>query len=205
MYAGGKPYYALIDMLGQPASYFCLRNDQWQFVALDTGLKDANPVFHRGTSLQETEVTWLKDRVAQANGRKTLLLSHHPLFSAYEKIAGHAINRNPFAQVKDVLSQVTAWFWGHEHDLIIYKRFPDASNVLGRCLGHGAIPVDVSERISRKAAVPVEDIKLATTQTGNLFQNGYVLLNLRESTAEVTYYQYDVEADTESVLYTEPL
>jgi 3',5'-cyclic AMP phosphodiesterase CpdA len=205
MYAGGKPYYALIDILGQPASYFCLRNDHWQFVALDTGLKDANPVLHRGTSLQETEVTWLKDRVAQANGRKTLLLSHHQLFSAYEKIAGRAINRALFAQVKNILPQVTAWFWGHEHDLIIYKRFADASNVLGHCLGHGAIPVDVSERISRTAAVPVEDVKLAKTRTGNLFQNGYVLLRLRETVAEATYYQYDVEADTEAVLYTESL
>ena len=37
MYAGGAPYYGLLDRLGQPASFFCLRNADWQFVAMDTG------------------------------------------------------------------------------------------------------------------------------------------------------------------------
>ena len=44
MYAGGQPYYDVIDMLGQPASYFCLQNDHWQFLAMDTSLHDSNPV-----------------------------------------------------------------------------------------------------------------------------------------------------------------
>jgi len=43
MFCGGAPYYKLIDQLGQPASYFCLRNDNWQFLAMDTGLHDNNP------------------------------------------------------------------------------------------------------------------------------------------------------------------
>ena len=34
MYSGGVPYYHLIKKLGQPASYFCLRNANWQFIGL---------------------------------------------------------------------------------------------------------------------------------------------------------------------------
>ena len=34
LYAGGEGYYWLLDELGQPASYFCLRNDHWQILAI---------------------------------------------------------------------------------------------------------------------------------------------------------------------------
>lgn len=204
MYAGGKSYYTLIDMLGQPASYFCLRNDLWQFIAVDTGYNDARPVdFGAATSLRETEVDWLRERVRQRQGRKTVLLSHHQLFSAYEKTNGHWINRALMAQVKDILPQVTAWFWGHEHDLIVYKKFPEGGNFLGRCLGHGAIPVGINERVPGEAAIPVEDVRLSADSSGDLFQNGYVILELQQSIAEVTYYQYDADIDQETVLFRE--
>jgi len=206
MYAGGKPYYTLIDMLGQPASYFCLRNDHWQFAALDTGFNDANPLDVRSsTSLSDTEVDWLKDRIAQSDGRKTVLLSHHQLFSAYEKIAGEPVNQALLAQVKDVLAQVTAWFWGHEHDLVIYEPFESGGNVLGRCLGHGAIPISIDNRLSEAAAVPLEDVKLDRYESSNMFQHGYVTLHLMDSQAKVAYYQYDTDADRLSELHSETL
>ncbi len=206
MYAGGEAYYTLIDMLGQPASYFCLRNDHWQFVALDTGYEDASPV-HIGsaTALRETEADWLRNMVRRAGERKTVLLSHHQLFSAYEKTASERVNQALFAQVEDVLSRVTAWFWGHEHDLIVYERFEDGGNVLGRCLGHGGIPVGIGERAPDEAELPIEDVRLATDGTGTLFQNGYVMLQLQGPTAEVTYYQYDASEDRETVLHSETL
>lgn len=205
MYSGGKPYYTLIDMLGQPASYFCLRNEHWQFVALDTGLNDVNPVLHTATSLRETEVGWLKERIDQADGRKTVLLSHHQLFSAYERIAGRTVNEALFAQVRDVLPQVAAWFWGHEHNLVVYESFAEGGDVLGRCIGHGAFPVGVDEPVPDAPAVPVEDVKLAADQTGGLFQHGYVMLELEGPTAEATYYQYDADSNQETPLYSEAL
>ncbi len=70
MYAGGGRYYTVLDMLGQPASYFCLRNDEWQFIALDTGLHDSDPVARTATFLEDTEVEWLKDKVRNAGGRR---------------------------------------------------------------------------------------------------------------------------------------
>ena len=43
MYSGGSGYYWLVDRIGQQSSYFCLQNDDWQFLAMDTGHNDSDP------------------------------------------------------------------------------------------------------------------------------------------------------------------
>jgi 3',5'-cyclic AMP phosphodiesterase CpdA len=201
MYAGGGPYYAVIKMLGQPASYFCLRNDDWQFIALDTGLHDANPLAEgAATFLEDTEAAWLKDKIATAAGRKTILLSHHQLFSATDKIGGGPVNTRLLGQIADVLPQVTAWLWGHEHSLVIYKRF---QNVLGRCIGHGAFPVPVDLDEAAAADVPIEDVRLDKDRTGGLFLHGYAMVKLDGPAATATYYQYNAETGEEIEKFTE--
>ena len=206
MYSGGKPYYTLIDMLGQPASCFCLRNDHWQFVALDTGYNDANPTVQSATFLHEEEVKWLKERIRQADGRITVLLSHHQLFTKYEQIASQAINQVLLKQVQEVLPRITVWFWGHEHNLVIYKRFAvtDGVEVFGRCIGHGAIPIGVDEVATSMAPeIPVENVHLAKDHKEPLLQHGYVTMQLRDDKAEVIYYQYDADVDEETILCKE--
>ena len=44
LYAGGEGYYWLIDELGQPASYFCLRNDDWQILAIGAPPEIGDPM-----------------------------------------------------------------------------------------------------------------------------------------------------------------
>jgi 3',5'-cyclic AMP phosphodiesterase CpdA len=202
MYSGGHPYYTVIDMLGQPASYFCLRNEHWQFLTLDTGLHDANPSqAGQPTWLEDSEVAWLKDKVNNAGGRKTILLSHHQLFTAYERIGNQAVNQRLLAQLHDILPKVTAWFWGHEHNLVIYQPW---LNVLARCIGNGAFPVLPSELASPNPEVPLDPVTLAKDKSG-FFAHGYVTMQIDGAAASVTYYQYDDAADTESVLFTETL
>lgn len=202
MYAGGQPYYTVIDMLGQPASYFCLRNDKWQFVAMDTGLHDSDPTKEGDpTFLEDTEVAWVKDKVNNAGGRKTVLLSHHQLFTTYEKIGGQPINGRFLAQVHDILPKTTAWFWGHEHNLVIYKNF---LNVLGRCIGHGAFPVSPDELSAANPDVLIESIALQKDAQG-FFQHGYVVMEIDDADANVTYYQYDSDNNSEIALFSETL
>jgi 3',5'-cyclic AMP phosphodiesterase CpdA len=201
MYAGGGPYYSVIKMLGQPASYFSVRNKNWQFIALDTGLHDSNPIAQgSATFLEDTEVEWLKDKVANAGDRKTVLLSHHQLFSASDKIDGKSINEKLQAQMKDVLPKATLWLWGHEHNLVIYKQF---QGVLGRCVGHGAFPVPVDQSEQLSPDVPMENVRLDRDQTGGLFLHGYATLQLNGKSATATYYQYNSDTDEEVVKYTE--
>jgi hypothetical protein len=202
MYAGGQPYYTVIDMLGQPASYFCLRNENWQFIAMDTGLHDANPNQQGDpTWLEDSEVAWLKDKVNSAGGRKTVLLSHHQLFTTYEEIGKGPINGKLLAQLHDILPETTAWFWGHEHNLVVYKKF---LNVLGRCIGHGAFPVSMSEIAAPNPDILIDAITPAKDKSG-FMAHGYVTMEIDGPDAKVTYYQYDADADTEAALFTETL
>jgi hypothetical protein len=201
LYAGGVPYYQLLDMLGQPASYFCLRNANWQFVALDTGLHDSDPLARGAvTALEPGEAEWLAGRAAAADGRKTVLLSHHQLFSAFEKIGDGFVNQALLAQVRDVLPQLAVWFWGHEHNLVVYERYLD---VTARCIGHAAFPVALEEVSRQTTDIPVKNVRLAPDRTGGLFQHGYVVIDLDGPAAQAVYIQYDGVSGEEEEIFRE--
>lgn len=209
MYCGGVPYYKLIDTLGQPASYFCLRNDDWQFVAMDTGLHDSNPsaAGTGATFLEDTEVAWLTDKIKNAGARRTILLSHHQLFTAYEDIDGDEVNLRLYAQVSSILQGVPLWLWGHEHSFVVYGPFMNLKR--GRCIGHGGFPVSITEAPTKPAFpnVPLittdangQSIKLGTT--GALLNHGYALITLDGAAARVDYYQ---DSDPDTPQFTENL
>ncbi|MGH9342846.1 MAG: metallophosphoesterase family protein, partial [Terriglobia bacterium] len=145
MYSGGVGYYGLIDQLHQPASYFCLRNPYWQFLAMDTGLHDANPASggSAATYLEDTELVWHKDKMDSAGSRRTVLLSHHPLFTTYEEIEGGAVNLRLYPQVFTFFPKVDLWLWGHEHNFVVYG--PHLGVKRARCIGHGGFPIGIDE------------------------------------------------------------
>lgn len=131
MYAGGQDYFAA---LGDPrfaaqggSSTFALANEHWQFLGLDTSYEDAG--LHGG------QAAWVAAQRADHPGRRTVLLSHHQLFSAYE--AGARALRAKIRPVLDA-APLDAWFWGHEHRCLVYR---DLENVrFASCAGHGGIP-----------------------------------------------------------------
>jgi predicted phosphodiesterase len=199
MYSGGEPFYRLLDNIKQPASYFCLRNADWQFLAMDTGLNDRVPSRTVATYLQDSEVLWLKDKVQNAAGRRTILLSHHQLFTAYESIAGSSVNAHLKAQLDDMLPSVDVWLWGHEHDLVIYQPY---QNVLARCIGHGAFPVGINEPHEVKFPdVPmVADIPLGNN--GTFVNHGYAIIDIDGADATIAYYQ---DSDEDTPIFKETL
>ena len=153
MYSGGEGYYWLLDQIGQQASFFCLRNKFWNFIGVDTGVNDYDPftVDTSTPSLKDTELAWLRDKLASPTGARTVLLSHHPLFSVYERIGGQAVNGALHAQVNDLLPQITVWYWAHEHNLVMYQNF---LGIHARCIGHGAFPVAMGELGAPHSDVP---------------------------------------------------
>lgn len=196
MYSGGCGYYNLIDQLGQGASYFCLRNDDWQFLAMDTGLHDANPSWNgaAATYLEDSEVAWHQDKIARAAGRRTVLLSHHPLFTANEQIDGGPVNLRLFAQLRPLLSKADLWLWGHEHNFVVYDPYQGVARA--RCLGHAAFPVSADEQpqAPRFPEVPVRtrdsagrDITLGST--AGMMNHGYAIIDLDGPAASIRYYQ----------------
>jgi hypothetical protein len=193
MYSGGEGYYWLVDQLGQGASYFAIQNDDWLFIGMDTGLHDYDPlkVSSTATFLETTEADWINGLIANTQ-KKVVLFSHHPLFSAYEPIAGEPINSVLYIQIAGSLPKVSAWFWGHEHRLAIYDACKGLAR--GRCLGHGAVPVfaDDTGDPPQLAGVPVLLVNGAPLDPGiedNVFKHGFAILELSGKTATASYYR----------------
>ncbi|MGY4199087.1 metallophosphoesterase family protein [Bradyrhizobium sp. USDA 4520] len=135
MYSGGYGYYD--TLLADPrfakqakSSFFRLYNKNWQILGLDTAYDD--------NGLRDPQAKWVEDTVG-ANQQKTMLLSHHQFFSAYEPSdTVGAVLRTKLKRVLDS-GRIDAALWGHEHRCIAYSshgkvRYP-------RLIGHGGVPV----------------------------------------------------------------
>jgi predicted phosphodiesterase len=129
MYSGGFAYFEdILPKFNQPSSYFAVQNKHWLLVGLDTAEEDH--------ALDPLQVAWLKSVVQKAGDRKVILFSHHQPFSRLD-VQGPLLQ----AALADLFQNkaITAWYWGHEHECVIYDRHPQ-SGLLGRCIGHGGIP-----------------------------------------------------------------
>jgi predicted phosphodiesterase len=185
MYSGGGAYYNLLKTISQPASFFCLQNSDWQFIAMDTGLHDSNPLGKAPTMLDPDEADWVKQKVQQAGTRKTIFLSHHQLYSTFEQIGDSWINQPLLNQLGPVLQNIAMWIWGHEHNLVVYRKY---SNVLGRCAGHGAFPVGIDEAQPQpNSEIPIENVHLDKGQS--FYRHGFVLVELSGKQAQLSYFQ----------------
>ena len=207
MYSGGKGFYGLIERLNkkdrkQKASYFCLRatDNSWQILAMDSGRNDYHPLLHKRTFIEEAEQVWLVARVKDFKGR-TILMSHHQLFSAFDAPGGALPSGgddpvNPrlkalLDRLVEAGANIAAWFWGHEHNLCVYE--PYAGLARGRCVGHGGVPVFVSE----EPYAPLETLENPpktveashVAANGEYFAHGFAILELQGTTAGVAYYQ----------------
>lgn len=132
MYSGGEGYFE--TLLGNPlfgrqqgSSYFRLWNKNWQILGLDTAYEDGR--------LAGGQTDWLGEQL-EGSGRKTMLLSHHQLFSAYDH-QGEQLHD----QIGSLLEggRVRSWFWGHEHRCVVYRPWQNIE--FARCIGHGGVPV----------------------------------------------------------------
>ena len=210
MYSGGNGYYYLVDRIGQQASYFCLQNPNWQFLAMDTGHNDNNPitVSSNMTSLMTidnwSEADWHLAKIQQSGTRRTILLSHHQLFSPFGSVGTangqpYAYNPNLFANFQSVLARIVWWFWGHEHTLAIFD--PYMSLQRGRCVGASAVPVFTGQQKYANAR------GLQTYQNGELptwnpngvlggngtdYNHAFAIMTLNAASANVEYYQVPV-------------
>ena len=117
--------------------------------------------------------------------------------------AQHADEAVALLKSAGVYSQIDAWIWGHEHNLVVYKKH---LGVLGRCVGHGAFPMQVdAPQDPPFQDVLIEDVALAKDAVGALFQHGYMVLTIAGPSAKAAYIQYDANDDQEKVLFTEDL
>ena len=142
MYSGGHGYYEtlLSDVRftkQEKSSFFRLYNEHWNIFGLDTAWDDAHIADQRGV-LKEPQAQWVMSALTSSS-RKNLLLSHHQLFSVYDK---QTLVLDP--QLNSLLdtNSILAWFWGHEHRCMFFRQFREVQ--YGRCLGNGGVPVYVA-------------------------------------------------------------
>ena len=214
MYSGGNGYYWLLDELGQQASYFTIRNDQWQIIAMDTGHNDCNPltVATNMTSVNANEVTWIKSQITKSAAPRTILVSHHQLFSPFGAVGTvggvkYAYNPSLFDNFKDVVDRVEWWFWGHEHTLAVYEPYIGLRR--GRCIGASAVPVFSDQQ----SYTPATDLKtldgklpdwdpkteLSVNRDG-VYDHTFAILDLGAAPASVEYFRVPVDGAAVSLL-----
>jgi 3',5'-cyclic AMP phosphodiesterase CpdA len=227
-YSGGAAFYGLLDRLSegparQAASYFCLRTerDRWQLVGMDTGFHGRNPgaafdPFATGPYLHDSETAWLHDKLDRFAGR-TILVSHHPLFSARRAINGPRSGRPPnfndrlHDAVAPSLDRVAAWIWGHEHSLAIYEEGLHGL-AKGRLVGCSGFEMAGAEDPYEPKYPDVRfqrpQVRLSLEQ--GWYDHGLALVDL--GGAAIEYYQFPSWVGTPappprplSLLYREPL
>ena len=208
MYAkGGRPYF--VELLpkfgmrngqpsGQKASFFCLENEHWRLIGLDTGYNSTRipfveklPFLKSPTSLPGALVTWLEQTVRLGADRThgIVLLSHHQYYSAFD-----AKHTKAATQLKRLLARPALWLWGHEHRLAFYGRHAEDGGIeaYGRCIGHAAMPIeDVEDDPGAKA----EETRLVlhdSRRTGSgLGVNGFVNLTFQGERLRLEYCDRD--------------
>ncbi len=123
----------------QETSYFCLVNDRYQVVGIDTAFYGAGR--YRDRSLR----AWLQARLdeGRAANRTTILLSQNEPYAPEDDACVAA--RRTLTLARDDLRPfidaglIHAWFWGDEHYTALYEA-NDRMPFVGSCIGHGGYP-----------------------------------------------------------------
>lgn len=179
---------------GQRASFFCLENEHWRVLALDTGYNSIGlPIveyfLQPDSALPRETVEWLREvvRPRSDDPRGIVILSHHPYFSRFDDCYP-----KPARQLAEFFKGPVLWFWGHEHRLAIYKEFdkPGGLHTFGRCIGHGGMPVDLPPR---QAVHPEYDVEFtderlyANDENLTIGFNGFARLAFEGALLNVQY------------------
>jgi hypothetical protein len=132
---------------GQKASFFCLMNDDWCIIGLDTGYNSiGKPILEQiwrpDASLPDQIMTWLRAIAPKLENRAIIIMTHHQTLSIYDECFTKQAD-----QIFSIFERPVLWFWGHEHRLMIFETFEARDRawpaIIGRCIGHGGMPVDL--------------------------------------------------------------
>ncbi|GEM48531.1 metallophosphoesterase family protein [Deinococcus cellulosilyticus] len=216
-YARGEGFYPMLDSINNPqkysgadaswqqqASFFCLRTQDglWQFLGMDTGYQDHNPIEELlvvTPSLQPDEIVWHQDKLKNFSG-KTVLLSHHQLYSSNSTVAhGNTpyLNNYLLSIFQPYFAQnVAAWFWGHEHNMVLYK--PGLFGLTtGRLVGASAYEETVAEdpyKVNYPNIPYLDPTQYQLGSSNGYFNHSYAIFDLTRTNPDdpisVAYYQY---------------
>jgi hypothetical protein len=194
MYSGGHGFFGFLlrdprFATQQGSSWFSLESPDWQFLGLDTSYLDQD--------LAGGQAEWVRSRL-EASSAKTMLLSHHQLWSAYDE-AGKKLEARlaPAFGVRPI----DAWFWGHEHRCVVFEQGYHDHVRFGRCLGHGGVPALVPPARDPLPEGVVFQVRDATVLGSDRWGHfGFAVLDLDGPAIAVRYMNQDGR-----VVYSETL
>lgn len=212
MYANGNAYFdTFIKMLGVPASedkiqlasFFCLENEYWRLLGLDTGYNSAGlpilgaiPIVNRipfvgaDCKLEDGLIQWLRATIQpKRKPLPTIVLTHHQCFSAFER--GYP---RPAKQLAEFFAgQEVVWIWGHEHRMAIYDRYTVAGiPMYARCVGHGGMPVELKAVSNTDMPLQYYDRRVyATYDNAKVGINGFLNIELAGNKVTLDYRDLD--------------
>jgi len=216
MYSSGKSYFQqLLPYMGnfvkehdkpQQASFFCLENDYWRIIGLDTGYYSLKGWLgikaNLNLDLHDQQKKWLEETVKiNDDKRGIIILSHHQCFSAFEDEFP-----NPAKYISSLIEpgRDILWLWGHEHWFSIYgaNKLANGSNVFARCVGNSGMPVEINRKKkakSPKSSDPTDGRNRNLVLYDNrqreildrgiaLGYNGFVMMEIKGNSVTINYY-----------------
>lgn len=205
MYSNGDAFFKyLLPTMGvregdsvriQKAGFFCLENDHWRVIGLDTGYTSVGRPFLEVLSppdchFRKEQLSWLREQVQLGNPadqRGIVFLSHHPPFSSFRKSFPE-----PAKQLSQLLGDAVRpviWIWGHEHRMVVYHPKQLANLLIsGRCIGNGGMPSEIDEPKNNKEAIAFYDQRKRTTlRRIDVGFNGFVWLTFDREHLSMEY------------------
>jgi len=179
---------------GQKASFFCLENEHWRIIGLDTAYDSIGwpllEYFARpACALRPEQIDWFREivRPRDDDPRGIILLSHHQYYSRYDNWYPQQAK-----QLAEFFSRPVLWFWGHEHRLAIYEEFGVRGGVraFGRCIGHGGMPVELPPAKPKHAQCVIEFTDrrhYPNDENLTIGFNGFAKLSLHDNRTKIQY------------------
>lgn len=188
---------------GQKAGFFCLENDYWRILSLDTGYHSIGkiPILeilpHLGANCRFDDIllNWLTNTVKlnPDDKRGLLLLTHHQYITAFEQEQEY---QKPAEQLAALIGQEreVVWIWGHEHKFSMFEKTRVAKGITayGRCIGHGGMPIELNTKTFEKSNAKNGFSKLVMVdrrpkKDSELGFNGYMVIRVEHTNLKLEY------------------
>lgn len=135
LYYGQAPFLAALDVLEQPGRYFCIEMPGFRIACLDTSLASTSTFRNEG-ELDKGQLRWLQSVADQKPRKGLILMSHHYIISGWSPVKETPLDRLAHQLREFSKREVSAWYWGHEHNCAYYGK--GSHGFYGACVGNGA-------------------------------------------------------------------
>jgi hypothetical protein len=201
MYSGGEAYFDLVlKAFGQPQPFFCLENEHWRLVGLDTAYNGGRLKPSDASDPMTSQWHWLIEILKKSDGKKNILLTHH------QPVSAHAAEFSDSQPLRDDVAALLAtegvspdaifgWFFGHEHRCALYKDSETQFNA--RLIGNGCIPHQVqTENEADTGCTPFEKVnRRQTDPNSGAATSMFVMLSFTDTSPQllIEYIDEDFE------------